>query len=220
VHATQFDPSGTGNNIDLGTLGGLSSYANSINNKRQIVGWSGTSQGNNHATLFDPSGGGNNIDLGTLAGGYQSEGRSINDNGQIVGWSNSYTGGVDWFATLFDPSGGGNNIYLGTLGGQWSWAYSINNKGQIVGYALNSNWESWATLFDPTGGGNNIDLNTLIDPVYGWTLQYAYSINDQGWIVGQGINPSGDSHAFLLVPEPATIGLLGLGLLWFRRRVK
>jgi probable HAF family extracellular repeat protein len=217
--ATLFDISGSGNNINLDPSG-YDSAAYSINNKGQIVGWSTVTlpRGALHdATLFDPSGGGNNIYLGTLSGGFYSEARSINDNGQIVGIAETSPG---MHATLFDPTGGGNNIDLGTLGGLWSWAYSINNKGQILGYALNSNWESRATLFDPTGGGMNIDLNTLIDPASGWYLGYAYSINDRGWIVGQGINPDGDSHAFLLVPEPATIALFGLGILCFRRRAK
>jgi len=52
-------------------------------------------------------------------------------------------------------------IDLGTLGGNESGAYSINNQGQIVGYAYDSSGNFRATLFDPTGGGKNIDLGTL-----------------------------------------------------------
>jgi hypothetical protein len=93
-------------------------------------------------------------------------------------------------------------------------ARSINDSGQIVGdYAYH------AYLFDPTGQGNNIDLNTLIDPSSGWTLMEAYCINNNGWIVGNGINPYGVAHAYLLTPEPATIVLLGLGSLFVRRRL-
>jgi len=75
-----------------------------------------------------------------------------------------------------------------------------------------------ATMFDPTGAGNNIDLNTLIDPASGWTLLEARDINNSGWIVGHGFNPQGEYHAFLLVPEPTTFGLLGLGTLCLRKR--
>jgi hypothetical protein len=53
----------------------------------------------------------------------------------------------------------------------------------------------------PQGQGNNIDLNTLTDPASGWTLERANDINSSGWIVGQGINPQGESHAFLLIPK-------------------
>jgi len=52
--------------IDLGTLGGSASWANSISDAGQIVGESYKSRGSWHATLFDPTGAGNNIDLNTL----------------------------------------------------------------------------------------------------------------------------------------------------------
>jgi len=68
-----------------------------------------------------------------------------------------------------------------------------------------------ASLFDPTGQGHNIDLNTLIDPGLGWILTGAYSINDNGWIVGWGYNPDGYARAYLLIPEPATLAILALG---------
>ena len=45
------------------------------------------------------------------------------------------------------------------------------------------------------------DLNTMMfDPASGWDLQYATAINDNGQIVGYGINPDGYEHAFLLNP--------------------
>ena len=58
--------------------------------------------------------------------------------------------------------------------------------------------------------GGVTDLNTLIDPASNWVLTEATCINNNGLIVGVGINPDGDVHAFLL-PEPATLCLLGLG---------
>jgi hypothetical protein len=131
--------------------------------------------------------------------------------GQIVGFSTDGLG-VE-HPTLFDPTGHGNNIDIDLLGG--GRAYSINNRGQIVGVTAGG-----ATLFDPTGNGNNINLNTLIAPNSGWTLDNALSINDRGWIVGWCRNTDGELHGYLLVPEPATIGLLGLGMLCFRRRTK
>jgi probable HAF family extracellular repeat protein/predicted outer membrane repeat protein len=195
--ATLFDPTGGGNNIDLGTLGGIHSQAWSINDRGQIVGNARIPRGYSHATLFDPTGGGNNIDLGTL-GGSSSNVHSINDRGQIVGWAANIS--LDNRATLFDPTGGGNNIELGTLGGRLSWALSINDLGQIVGAAEDQLRDARATLFDPTGNGNNIDLNTLINPASGWILTSAYCINNHGWIVGNGINPAGQYHAFLMIP--------------------
>ena len=206
--ATLFDPTGSGNNIDLGTLGGDQSYACGINNIGQIVGAAENSSGDPHATLFDSIRNGNNIDLAPLdiaSGAY-----SINDNGQIVGeiFKSGY-----WHATLFDTTGNGNNIDLGTLGGDESCAISINQRGQIVGWSQKGTGilDSYATLFDPTGGGNNIDLNTLIDPACDLTLISAHSINDHGWIVGKGyyiyngVPPFSGPHAYLLIPQPIII---------------
>ncbi|MHC4889842.1 MAG: right-handed parallel beta-helix repeat-containing protein, partial [Planctomycetota bacterium] len=107
-----------------------------------------------------------------------------------------YSGGPDsmggYTATLYDPTGNGNNIALGVVGN--SYANSINNDGLIVGRE-----GVHATLFDITGSGNNINLNDLIDPSLGWSLSSAIHINDNGWIIGQGINPAGDRHAFLMM---------------------
>jgi uncharacterized membrane protein len=218
--ATLFDPTGSGNNIDLGTLGGPYSFAFSVNNHNQIVGWASNSNNDRYATLFDPTGSGNNKNLGVATGGLWSSAWSINDKGQIVGETSYDLGRYQRHATLFDITGSGNNIDLGTLSnGGKSWARCINNNGQIVGYADSSGYDR-ATLFDPTGAGNNIDLNTLIPANSGWTLRQACSINDNGWIVGIGKSPSGKDHAFLLkpIPEPCTLGLLALGGALISRR--
>ena len=88
-------------------------------------------------------------------------------------------------------------IDLGTLGS--SSASSINDVGQTVGNIYGPVGLR-ATLFDSSGASNNIDLNNLIDPNSGWILEFANDINNNGWIVGGGINPEGKNHAFLLVP--------------------
>ncbi len=229
--AVLFDPTGQGNNTDLGTLNGyLYSVAYGINNNGYIIGYAfntlSSIGGDYRAVLFDPTCQGNNIDLGTL-GGESSAAVSINDNGQIVGRA-SISPSPDpdnrWFdhAVMFDPDDAENNIDLGTLDGfNGSVAASINNKGQIVGqawevqYGFADNFR--AVLFDPTGGGNNIDLNDLIDPDIGWKLSAAFCINDNGWIVGSGTNPDGNYRAFLLTPEPATILLFTLGAVFLRK---
>ena len=179
MHATLFDPTGNGHNINLGTLSGGSSMALSINNSGQIVGHAFVTMTDHHAVLFDSTGAGQNIDLDTL-GGNRSNAHSINNNGQIVGSAEPASG--KRHATLFDPTGQGNNINLGTLGGDTtSSASSINDEGQIVGGSdIDYYQHSHATLFDPTGDGNNIGLGTL----YGYFNSGAKAINNNGQIVG------------------------------------
>src|SRR5262245_32791605 len=62
---------------DLGTLGGLTSYANDINASGQIVGAAMTSAGDSHAYVWNN---GTMIDLGTF-GGRNSYAVAINDVG-------------------------------------------------------------------------------------------------------------------------------------------
>jgi hypothetical protein len=67
-----------------------------------------------------------------------------------------------------------------------------------------------------------VDLNSLVGES-GWTLSVAWSINNNGWIVGSGINPHGQYSAFLLtgVPEPSSMALAAIGIGGFAfRRVK
>lgn len=207
IHATLFDTTGGGDNIDLGTCGGDVSFAYSINNNGETVGVSHGSGGG--ATLFDPTG---NIKLDT------GEAFSINNHGQIVGYQESTSGCPQ--ASIFNPYG--TTIHLGTLGGRESVARHINDNGDIVGWAYDVSGATCPTLFDSTGAGINIDLNTLIDPMSGWSLEYAEGINNNGWIVGRGVNPDGFGHAYLLTPVPVPsavlLGTLGLSVAGWKMR--
>ena len=206
-----------------GPLGGGIAFSN--NDNGQIVG------SVNSAVVWNPNGSGGytSTGLGTLSGYSQSEAKSINNNGLIVG--DAYASGGYGFharAALFDQTGGNQNIYLGSLSGYtYSWAKSINDSGQIVGTSFNECGASGlavsglATLFDPTGAGNNINLNTtLVNPLSGWTLREAMSINENGWIVGYMTKTGTGDHAFLLtpVPEPATLILMVFAAPFLLRR--
>jgi len=157
--------------VELGTLGGERSWAASINDYGQIVGWSDDNTGNGRATLFDATGMGNNIDLGTL-GGNGSNASSINNLGYIVGSASNFS---TMNATMFEATGGGNNLDLKSPGD----VLSINNNNQMVGYSDNYR----ATIFDNSGAGNNIYLGTL-----GGIESAAQSINDSGKIIGWSEN--------------------------------
>lgn len=87
---------------------------------------------------------------------------------------------------------------LGTLGGDTSYAYGINNSGVVVGCSeIASSAFTHAFIYSD---GRMTDLHSLTDANSGWILEYAKAINDQGMIVGQGLNPSGQIRAFLLTP--------------------
>ena len=112
---------------------------------------------------------------------------AINDAGQIVGSKN------DHGAILWDK---GKITNLGTLGRRYSYAYDINNKGQVVGEVKTKKGIQHAFLWQ---NGVMKDLNTLIPASSGWKLLYATDINNKGQIIGQG-SYNGQSRAFLLTP--------------------
>jgi probable HAF family extracellular repeat protein len=131
-HATLWPASG-GAPRDLGTLGGIHSYAYGINGGGDIVGYSYTTlaSGTHHAALWRASAGPAQ-DLGTL-GGVLSVAYGINASGDIVGYS--YTAANTGFrATLWPATG--TPLALETLsGGTDSRAYGINASGQVTGYS-------------------------------------------------------------------------------------
>jgi probable HAF family extracellular repeat protein len=72
-----------------------------------------------------------------------------------------------------------NVIDLGTLGGDQSYAYGINNSGQIVGYAYTTGDAAYHAAFWANSSSSPINLGTL-----GGNQSYANAINNSGQIVG------------------------------------
>lgn len=194
---------------DLGVLpGGTQSFGYAINNLGQVTGESNT-------RIITPSGiiegshafvteNGLMRDLGTL-GGTMSRGNAINEMGIVAG----YAARADGSLHAFISSATGLRE-VGDLGA-WSIASGINNAGQVVGRfgnASGTQQRAFATI-----NGEMTDLNTVIAMNSGWLLQDATDINNNGYIVGTGISPSGRIHAFLLtpvaVPLPTTVWLFG-----------
>ena len=122
----------------------------------------------------------------------------INDSGQIVGVTSPHKSGeavVDWGRAVLWQLRMATD--LGTLGGRESSAASINNLGQIVGWARDTKQAKHAFLWE---NGRMYDLNGLVRSHRGWILEQASCINNHGCIVGWGWH-GGAECAFLLTPE-------------------
>ena len=78
---------------------------------------------------------------------------------------------------------------LGTLGGDYSRAYGINARGQVVGSSDTASGEDHAFLWEK---GTMTDLGTL-----GGDHSDANGINARGQVVGYSHTASGEEHAFL-----------------------
>ena len=181
---------------DLGTIlpSGGYSVAEGLNRFGEVVGQCTVgSGGQTHAFVWTKAHG--IKDLGTLSGGANSFAYHVNDLGQIVGFSDfgaSYS-----HAVLWTPAGKIQD--LGTLTNATdSNAYGINNSGQVVGYAVFPNSAYHGFVWTKTAGMQ--DLNALIPGNSGWTIEFAFAINDNGQITGTG-SINGQEHAFLLTPQ-------------------
>ena len=193
---------------DLGSFGGYSA-AVAINGRGEIAGFSSeTVDGFAHAFVFrdgvmteiNPFGGPNN----------ESSARGINDRGQVVGEGLLASG--DAFNGFIYFEGAITNI--GTLhGGRNSYAFAINQQGQVVGIA-DQPYDD--VCRDPDSGayvpcvtfierafvyedGVMTSLNSLIAPDSGWDLVWALDINRRGQITGIGLR-NGKFRAYLMSP--------------------
>jgi probable HAF family extracellular repeat protein len=200
--------------IDTGTLGGPNSV---LQNATQIINARGialteadTPQPDPNTPCFNPTGltdcflrhgalwkDGRLIDLGTLPGGYYSQALWVSANGLIAGQADN--GMPDPLAGIpLEPRGvlwkDGSMIDLGTFGGNQSGAISVNSRGQVAGFALNTIPDSLATAFTgQTGGtpaatqsraflwqnGTKQDLGTLGGPD-----ALAIIVNEPGHVTG------------------------------------
>jgi probable HAF family extracellular repeat protein len=191
----------SGNMIDLGTLPGYTeSYGQGINDNGQVVGTAYTSSGVSHAFLYSD---GSMTDLGVLSGDTDSGALAINNKSQIVGISSSGNDATGPFHSRPFLYNGAGMTALGTLPNfSNGLASSINNDGLVVGYSYTT---TTATSHAFLSDGKQVwDLNSLILINSGWTLEHANAINNNNQIVGYGLNPSGNKHAFLLNPLGAT----------------
>ena len=215
------DDNGDGANdlmISLGTLGGSSSEACSINNFGLVAGIAGTDVPEERHAFLWPDQLGEMIDLGTLGGDY-SKAYSVNNLGLVVGVATTDDDPVEAHAFLWSEDLG-EMIDLGTMGGVYSVASFIHDSGQVVGRSQIVGWSNntvtgnrafLITPEDVDGDGNldwfadqdydgandlMVDLGTL-----GGFESQAVAMNDSGQITGWAQMGDGKMHAFLITPE-------------------
>jgi probable HAF family extracellular repeat protein len=180
--------------VELPRLGGYYSDALAINNAGQIIGWSTDAEGWVHGCLWTPDG--NVTDLGI----WLYDIYDINDAGQIAG---SFSG----HALLWTGDAGGQ--YLGELPGHnSSYAYSINDSGQIAGWSFGDNFLGRAFLWTAETG--MIDLGKLRR----FNSSYGYGINKSGQVVGWCYNaPNANGGRTRAFTWSASAGMIDLGTL-------
>ncbi len=188
-----------GNVADLGTLGGSTSVATSINSAGQVAGWSATSSssggdGQTHAFLY---GSGMMTDLSPFANN-PSKGLAINSVGEIAGSTSFSSDTVPFTANVNYPD------FFSGLGGNSAEADGINDSGLVVGKSTttqNPSDNSYRAFL--ISGPTTLNLNNLVDSsASGWTLVEANSINNSRSIVGAAVNSAGATHAVLLTMLP------------------
>lgn len=183
--------------VDLGALGGSTATAYGINDSGQIVGEAQTSFAWHHAFVWQD---GVMQDLGTL--GDQTAGsqaRAINSVGAIAGYAQASSTTPNHAVVWQD----GTPTDLGLLPGRTSsYAYGLNNLGQVVG--LSRRTDNHAFIWQD---GVMQDLNDLAQLPTGVVLAQAYAISDGGVIVGQTCNfleecpGSVSPRAYALIPN-------------------
>jgi len=178
-----------GSPVDVGTLGGSSAVAWSINNHDAVVGSSSmTGDTSAHAFMYRD---GAIVDMGILPGGRNSEARDVNDHGVAVGTCDLPNDNFRTVACVFEAGKPARMLF--DVPGLHE-AIAINNRGDVVGDFFNGK----SFLYKDGVVTQLEDLDVV--KAGGWSLAPA-GINDHGLIVGTAWRSGSYPHAFVLIPK-------------------
>jgi probable HAF family extracellular repeat protein len=183
--------------------GGITSSANSVNDKGDVVGGSYNLASQLRSTAW--LAGGAPGELAVLPDAFSSEGLAASSAGVIVGRTmllpDNRMHATLWSSATSAP------IDLGTLGGMNSQASGVNAAGDVVGNAMKTDWMMHAVLW-PATNRITIDLGTLTGGHY----SEATAINTAGDIVGNSDDAAWTGHATLWkAPGHVPVALQTLG---------
>ena len=162
------------------------------------------------------------IGLGDLEdGGFESEAYGVSADGSVVVGGGRSDSGFEAFRWENDVMTGLGDLEGGSFESE---AYDVSADGLVVvGYGMSESGRE-AFIWDADNGMRS--LQSLLEYDYGldltgWTLQGAYGISADGLtIVGEGINPVGDTEAWIAtVPEPVSIIAFGYAFMILRKHV-
>jgi probable HAF family extracellular repeat protein len=144
--------------VDLGTLGGASSYAADINSGNTVVGWSETPAGATHAFRWSAAQG--MVDLGTLPGDAMSRAvavldEGVNGGGRILGMS-----GDDgrWTPVVWSASGSISALPIPLIPDfTIALPAAFNARGDVVGSDAGGFQHGW--IWSETGGKYDLSAN-------------------------------------------------------------
>jgi probable HAF family extracellular repeat protein len=174
-----------GGMVDLKSLSSKDSYASAINSEGRVVGQRLTDNGYQAFLWAMEDGQEEIVDLGVALGSLESVAYAINALDQVVG---------SYIPSVSDGSGV-TQAFLWTaerekedldFPGNYSIAYAINSKGQVVGIRTNKDGKDNAFLWPeegctPTNPGDcMVDLSFLPNG----SRSQANAINDEGQVVG------------------------------------
>lgn len=144
--------------VDLGTLGGASSYAADINSGNTVVGWSDTPAGATHAFRWSAAEG--MVDLGTLPGDAMSRAVAVLDGGmqgggQILGVSGD---NGRWTPVVWSASGSISALPIPLIpGSTMALPTAFNARGDVVGSDAGGFQHGW--IWSETGGKYDLSAN-------------------------------------------------------------
>jgi len=195
----------SGERADLGNLGLNQPNAFAINDAGDIAG-AYVDQTIGLSRPFRLSADGQLLLIPNLGGTCEYE-LAMNAAGDIAGSSAMPSAPFDVFGRHAFLFKNGRLDDIDSFNSRSSFANGMNNDGDVVGDFWPANLEVWQHLIGNAflyHNGTMYNLNRLLDASGdGWVLYRAMSINDKGWIVGQGWRHAMVDHLepFLAVPN-------------------